>query len=185
MSLPSSEPWNGWYHLTAHTYGSWLRGDPRGWRARHHREHVEGDYRNPPPPGTYAQLHELSKSLMTRDPVRIAAALRPIVVGSIVEKLLRDGVEVLIASVESRHLHVLARFPDRDPRHWLGRAKKHASHNLREQGLRAEEGGLWAKRSHAGPFADRAHQLKVFHYIRNHRHQGAALWTFTPPRRDA
>ena len=38
--------WNHWYHCTAHTYGTWLRGDPRGWRARHHREHVDGDYRN-------------------------------------------------------------------------------------------------------------------------------------------
>jgi hypothetical protein len=41
--------WNDWYHVVVHVYGSWLRGDPRGWRARHHREHVDGDYKNPPP----------------------------------------------------------------------------------------------------------------------------------------
>ena len=61
-------PWNDWYHTTAHTYGTWLRGDARGWRARHHREHVDGDYRNPPPKGKYDALYQYSKSLMKRDP---------------------------------------------------------------------------------------------------------------------
>ena len=45
--ISSMLPWNDWYHCTTHTYGSWLRGDRRGWRARHHREHVQGDYKNP------------------------------------------------------------------------------------------------------------------------------------------
>ena len=22
--------WNDWYHITCNTYGTWLRGDPRG-----------------------------------------------------------------------------------------------------------------------------------------------------------
>jgi len=35
-------PWNDWYHVVSHVYGSWLRGDPRGWRSVNHREHVEG-----------------------------------------------------------------------------------------------------------------------------------------------
>ena len=47
-----SVAWNGWYHVTANTYGTWLRGDPRGWRERHHRKHVEGDYQTRPVPGT-------------------------------------------------------------------------------------------------------------------------------------
>lgn len=44
--------WNAWYHVLTNTYGTWLRGDRRGWRERHHRKHVEGDYKNPPKPGT-------------------------------------------------------------------------------------------------------------------------------------
>ena len=40
-----------WFHVTAHTYGAWLAGDARGFRTRHHREHVEGDYKHPPPAG--------------------------------------------------------------------------------------------------------------------------------------
>ena len=42
--------WNNWYHCVGSTYGSWLRGDPRGFSTFRHREHVEGDYRSPPIP---------------------------------------------------------------------------------------------------------------------------------------
>jgi hypothetical protein len=41
--------WRDWYHVTGSTYGAWLPGDPRGFRTRHHRQHVEGDYKDPPP----------------------------------------------------------------------------------------------------------------------------------------
>lgn len=30
-----------WFHCIATTYGAWLYGDSRGFRTRHHREHVE------------------------------------------------------------------------------------------------------------------------------------------------
>ena len=29
--------WNGWYHVTGNTYGTWLPGDPRGWRECHRK----------------------------------------------------------------------------------------------------------------------------------------------------
>ena len=32
-----SVPWNDWYHCNGNTYGTWLRGDPRGFRERRHR----------------------------------------------------------------------------------------------------------------------------------------------------
>jgi hypothetical protein len=79
--------WNHWYHCTAHTYGSWLRGDPRGWRARHHREQVVGDYKNPPPRGEYDALFAYSKSLMKRDSIQIAQELRQFVLDAIVARL--------------------------------------------------------------------------------------------------
>ncbi len=63
-----SDPWRNWYHCMANTYGTWLPGDPRGWRSRHHREHVVGDYRNPPK-RSYANLHRKARSLMKREQV--------------------------------------------------------------------------------------------------------------------
>lgn len=171
-------PWNNWYHVTVHAYGSWLRGDPRGWRSLHHREHVDGDYKNPPPKGKYDNLYELSKALMKRDAVRIAAELRQFIADAIADKLMQNSIQVLIVSLDARHLHILARFPDQNPRHWIGIAKKHASHTVRQQGLRTDQGGLWAKRSRAEPIADRQHQLQAFGYILDHLSRGARVWRF-------
>jgi hypothetical protein len=36
-----------WYHIIETTYGAWLYGDQRGFRTRHHREHVDGDDKRP------------------------------------------------------------------------------------------------------------------------------------------
>jgi REP element-mobilizing transposase RayT len=139
---------------------------------------VDGDYKNPPPEGKYDNLFELSKALMKRDPVRIATELRQFIANAVAEKLRQDGIEVLIVCVDGKHLHVLTRFPDHNVRHWIGRAKKHASHSVRQQGLRTAEGGLWAKRCHAEPIADRGHQLRVFGYILGHLKKGGRAWRF-------
>jgi hypothetical protein len=179
----SNPPWNDWYHVVSHVYGSWLRGDPSGWRSKNYREHVEGDYRNPPAKGKYEIIFERSRGLMKRDPVSVQTGLRGFVVEAVVEKLQRDEIEVLVASVDAKHLHVLGRFRDHEPRNWLGIAKKHASHLLRQEGLRTEQGGLWAKRSRAQPVRDRAHQLSVFGYILRHGEKGAAVWRFDRARK--
>lgn len=113
---------------------------------------------------------------MQREAVRIAADLRQFVVDAIVEKLQRDDIEVLVASVDAKHLHLVARFEDHRPRHWVGRAKKHSSHLLRQEGLREDQGGLWAKRARADPITGRQHQLNCFRYILGHAAKGAAVW---------
>jgi REP element-mobilizing transposase RayT len=183
-----SAAWNDWYHVTTHVYGSWLRGDPRGWRARHHREHVVGDYKNPPAPGKYDHLYELSKALMKRDAVRIAACLRQFIADAVAEKLKIDGIEVLVVSMSEKHLHVLARFPKHNPRMMLGYARKYATQKLKAHGLAVgldlQFGeGIWAKRSRAQPIANRAHEIQTFRYIERHAKQGASSWIFTHPQR--
>ena len=112
---------------------------------------------------------------MKRDPVKIERELRQFVVAAIAEKLIQDGIEVVILSVDGKHLHVLARFPDHNVRHWIGRAKKHASHKLRQHALRTAEGGLWAKRCHPEPIGDAGHYDNTIDYIRDHAARGAAL----------
>ena len=129
-----------------------MRGDRRGWRARHHREHCEGDYKNPPPEGKFDKLYELSKRLMKRDAVHVEAEVCAIVVEEFVSRL------------------------DHNPRHWLGLAKKHTSHLLRQLDLAPGIGGIWAKRSKAIPIRDRAHQLNVVGYLLDHEKRGAAIW---------
>ena len=100
-----------WYHLIFTTYGAWLPGDPRGFRTRHHREHVEGDYRNPPPPGFYEGLQRAARATLKKPPVTIAAPLRPVVGQAVKERLESLGVLVVCAAVLRSHLHLLAKLP--------------------------------------------------------------------------
>ena len=168
------QPWRDWYHVTLHTYGTWLRGDPRGWRSRHHREHVDGDYKRPPPKGKYDALFEYSKSLMKRDPVRIESELREFVLGALIDKLLENRIDVAIGSLDGIHGHLLLQCSDHNPRHWIGLAKKNASHLVRQLSL-LEPGGLWGKGSHPEPITDGSHFDRTFGYIRDHKLRGAVV----------
>jgi hypothetical protein len=178
------DPWNNWFHCTGNTYGTWLRGDPRGWRARDHREHVEGDYRHPPPTGTYDKLQARSQRLMKRDRVVLSPALREVACRLMGQSLLKDGVELIDLCVSARHWHTLARFRPvnsrrddrREPRILLGRAKARAATAMGKSGLVAP-GGIWAIRCRCLPVRDRAHQLSIVKYIRKHALQGAAVWS--------
>ncbi|HEX8912687.1 MAG TPA: hypothetical protein VF796_10045 [Humisphaera sp.] len=96
-------PWNNWVHCVGSTYGAWLRGDPRGWRARHHREHVDGDYRSPPPKGVHDQLLARSKALMTRPGVRLSWDARVEVCRAIVQALSFHHADVIDACVGPTH----------------------------------------------------------------------------------
>jgi hypothetical protein len=169
-------PWNDWYHATIHTYGTWLRGDPRGWRARHHREHVDGDYKNPPPKGKYDTLFEYSKFLMKRDPVRIDRELRQFVLDALIDKLLENQIPVAVGSLDGIHGHLLLQCRDHDPRYWIGLAKKNASHLVRQLNL-LPPGGLWGKRSHPEPIEDAGHFDNTFGYIKDHAKRGAVVRT--------
>lgn len=167
--------WRGWYHVSGSTYGTWLRGDPRGWRARRHREHVNGDYKNPPPQGTNDDLHKLSKRLLKSPPVRLSPGQQRIAVEALIEKLTELEIVVLAASVDAVHYHLLGRFGDGRVRGPVGRAKQHAWHLLNRQQL---AGRAWAKKCRAPPIADRQHQVNAFNYIVSHKEAGACVWTF-------
>src|ERR1700754_4032896 len=100
-----------WFHVTTHTYGVWLYGDPRGFRTRHHREHVEGDYKNPPPPGKYADRHERSKNLLKQSPVVLPPEWRKIVGIAVRERFVGLGAQVIAVSMSATHAHILAKMP--------------------------------------------------------------------------
>jgi hypothetical protein len=171
----SKGPWNDWYHCMGHTYGTWLPGDPRGFRTRHHRQHIEGDYKNPPPRGKYDALHDHAKKLMKRDPVFLTMEQRLLIVRLMVESLQRRKFDVAVACVTDIHFHILTRLRDHNPRHWVGIAKKESSHYAKQVEL-APVGGLWAVRAKSLPVNDRGHQLNAAKYIYDHRSQGGSVW---------
>ncbi|MEM8783181.1 MAG: hypothetical protein AAGE65_10060 [Planctomycetota bacterium] len=196
MSLGGRNPraWNHWYHCVGSTYGTWLRGDPRGFRTFRYREHVDGDYRRPPP-DIYRPMLERSRERLKHPPIVLGNDQRRAVAEAMVERFARDEVQVVSLAVASNHFHVLARFPalraedaatrkhtilrdgrDPAPRHYLVLARKHASHVLRARGLKAAGEPVWAGRPKCEPIRDRGHQLNTTRYIREHVAQGAAVW---------
>lgn len=169
-------PYQNLYHCMGHTYGTWLPGDPRGFRARHHRDHCDGDYKNPPQSGLHDDLYNYSKTLMKRPPVYLTPTQRQLAVNVIVASLLKRNIAAVIASVDRVHWHLLAPFPDQNPRRWLGIAKKESSHSLKLQG-QGLEGGLWAVGCQCVPVENATHAAHTRNYIADHVHQGAAIWS--------
>jgi hypothetical protein len=113
---------------------------------------------------------------MKRPPVEPAKKIQATVVKQFVSRLQSFNLDVVVAALDDHHLHILARFPHRNPRHYLGIAKKHTSHVLRDLQNGISDGGIWSKRSKCIPIRDRAHQLNVARYIYAHKNRGAAIW---------
>jgi hypothetical protein len=132
-----------WYHVVLSTYGSWLYGDKRGFHTRHHREHVDGDYNNPPPPDKYKKQEKYSREVLKQDPVVLPQNLRPIIGKAIRERLEDLGGLVLCISVGGQHIHLLLKTPKGKARDWAGQAKLHSWHVARRHSWRKK---LWAKR---------------------------------------
>jgi hypothetical protein len=163
-----------WFHVVVSTYGSWLHGDARGFRTRHHRQHIEGDYKNPPPPGRYEHLERNSRNALTQPPVVFTPEQRALVGAALRDKLQRLGALVLCVSASGQHAHILAKMPPRLARTWVGHAKRHIWFELRDRGW---VGQVWGKRSKEKPVRDRQHQLNAYHYILNHANEGAWVWS--------
>jgi hypothetical protein len=164
-----------WFHVTVHTYAAWLHGDPRGFRTRHHREHVEGDYKNPPPKGKYDDLFARSQQLLKQLPVVLSPHWRQLVGEAVRNRLFNLGAEVIAISMSAKHAHIQAKLPPAEAREWVGLAKKHAWFIARNCGWVTK---LWAKRSRCERIRDYTHQKNTFEYIVRHRNDGAWVWTF-------
>ena len=159
-----------WHHIILTTYGAWLYGDPRGFRTRHHREHVIGDYNNPPPAGTYFEQEQRSREQLKQPPVELPKIWRPKVGRAVWQELTRLGAWVLVMAVAGQHVHLLVKLPRGRARPWAGRAKRYATLRLRELGW---QGKLWGVRGKAVRIRDRQHQVNTFNYIRRHAEVGA------------
>jgi hypothetical protein len=167
-----------WFHITAHTYGAWLHGDPKSFRTRHHREHVVGDYKNPPP-DMYAAKLARSRVLLKQDPVRLEPNWWPIIGAAVRDKLIELGTRLLALSQGATHMHCLGKMPGGPvPREWVGRAKVASNFKAKEHGY---TGKLWAVRCKVNPIKDRPHQINTFFYILNHIKEGAWVWDYRDP----
>ena len=171
-TLILTEP--AWVHATVTCYGQWLPGDPRGFRTRHHREHVAGDYKRPPKENQSARLRR-SKSLLTHSSTVLAPRERAVAVDNIRERLVTAGVVPAAVAVAATHVHVYGHFPIGEPKKFVGRAKRNATEALRELG-REEDEKAWAKGCRCEVIEDRRHAWNLYTYILRHADkEGAAL----------
>ncbi len=92
-----------------------------------------------------------------------------------------NDIQLIAACVDDHHFHLLAKFPDHRPRHWVGLAKSFSARALSDAGL-VDPGGVWAIRCRCLPVRDRAHQVNIARYIAGHaRHRNpAAVWMLNP-----
>jgi REP element-mobilizing transposase RayT len=171
-----------WFHVVFNTYGTWLPGDARGFRTRHHREHVEGDYRSPPPAGIYEERHERSRSLLRKSPIQLSRPQRAVALEAIVQKLQERRTIPVAVAVGAQHVHIVCKCPPQFVKRFIGHAKKNASFSLSDEGI---PGTVWAKGCRANPVRDRSHQLNAVRYVLGHERSGAAVWRYSAPRSTA
>lgn len=124
---------------------------------------------------------------MKCDPVKLEASLRQVALDAVVVCLSGDGIEVLVATVDDHHLHVVGRFTDHRPRQRLGWAKLAATKAVKahveanrdfesfELDLKPGE-GIWQKRSKIRPITDRSHHIRAVNYVADHEDRGAVLY---------
>ena len=163
--------WTNWAHITIGTRGSWLPGDPRGFRDHDHRVHSSGDYKNPPPIGEHAALHQFAKSIAP-PPLDLPSDLRSTIAEALGEKFIETGHPARIIAVAARHAHALIRAEDDDAKPIAGRAKQAASHAVR----RSLPGTIWSQGCHVVRVCDEAHFHAIVAYIAEHEREGAAVW---------
>lgn len=162
-----------WWRLVLHTHGSWLHGDPRGFRSRGHRLHSSGDYKNPPPAGEHEGLHRYQKQ-NSRPAVRLPREVWPVVGRTMVDKCAKTARRVLAVSVGATHVHLLVELDDdyHEAQAFSGRLKQAGSHAVRE----VWPGRVWASGGKPIAVADRGHQVAVYHYILDHALVGDWVW---------
>jgi hypothetical protein len=76
-----------WIHFVETVYGAWLYGDARGFRTRYHREHIEGDYKDPPSAGKYDPERRRSIESLKQPPVVLAPEWRPVIGTAVRDRL--------------------------------------------------------------------------------------------------
>ena len=111
---------------------------------------------------------------MNRDPVFLRPDQRARAVQEFASSFEKWKVPFRIIAIDRMHIHALVQCADRNPRHWVGLAKKESSAYMKRDGL-APDGGLWAVRCKCLPISGAAHFDRVTGYIRDHQLQGAVV----------
>ena len=135
-----------WFLVTWTTYGSWLPGDSRGFRSRHHKIDVAPPERYSNFTGSYnpiewKKLYGHSKLSCKRE-VQLDRQQREFVERRVSEIAAECGCSVYAVSVGDRHIHLLVSDGKYDLPKVVQRLKGVSSRELADYGL---SGRVWAR----------------------------------------
>jgi hypothetical protein len=98
----------------------------------------------------------------------------------VLESFQIQRIQIIALSVGGKHIHMLLKRPERNPKVVVGKAKYNVTRKLKMAGLvdLPEGARLWALGSHPEPITGRGHQENTFQYILDHANEGAWVWSF-------
>ena len=123
--------------ITFRTYGTWLRGDARGWTDSKRRLQVRRRW------GANPALERHQRSLLTHSPVTLDERQRAIVDANIRDECLRMGWTLLALNVRTSHVHLVVA-TDALPSRVSNHVKAKATRAPRLAGAMAEDQRPWA-----------------------------------------
>ena len=173
-------PGKRWRHVIVNARGTWLPGDPRGFRDHRHRVHSSGDYRSPPPPGEHAGLYRYYFD-------RAAAAVRlpycclPAVGEATRQNLSKRLHALAVVAVTPVHTHFLVELPDDVAaiKPIIGWCKYFATRAARSMVAELNGVDLWAAGETYRPVDSAAHFRRAIAYVATR--QGADAWVWRSP----
>ncbi len=169
------QPGLRWWHVILGTRGSWLPGDPRGFRSRGHRIHSSGDYHDSPPADEHAGLHTYQRRRAAAA-VLVSSELRRMVGQGLLAALQKKDHRCLAIAVDATHTHMLLELHVDVARvtRLVGYLKQTSSRAVSNH----LPGHVWARGGRPIPIGDRGHQMRVYRYILRHAENGAWVWDF-------
>lgn len=174
-----------WWLVTWNTYGTWLPGDPRGFRTWRGHTYV------PPPrryaaPGEptydrrkFADVHARALN-KTSDAVRLVPPHRQVAMAAIVQDIAQLPLRPAILAVGGEHVHFLAKFGSLKIRQTVGRLKSEATRAIKQADPAFLPKRTWAKECHMRRLDDERAYCNAYAYIQRHINEGAAIHTWLP-----
>ena len=151
-----------WRHVQISTRNTWLHGNPKGFRHRHHDIHSSGDYKHPPAEGEHAGLHTHFKNVAGSE-VHLPPEVRPTIGRAIVAHFREREYRVLAVSVNKVHSHFVVELPkDRATvKRIVGDAKRSSSRAVKK----ALPGRVWSAGCNPEPVTSRSHLKNAYGYV--------------------
>ena len=167
---------HAWWHVMWHTYGTWLPGDPRGFRDRDHRIHSSGDYKKPPPQREHEGLYDYARRVSNSEVVLATPALRREVCDALLSTIAEFQYRVLVLTVCRVHVHTVIELPEeREP---FEKAMRDLKTKSSAKVINKPQSRLWARLWKPVYITDETHRNAEMIYVRDKQGINTCTWTF-------